>query len=148
MGNGPLISVIVPTWGDDVDVLRLVRHAQFESHLAEWIVAAVNPSADLELSAREKTIRLVSCKRPSRGSQMNAGAAMATGRLLCFHHADSEWSPEHLKALVSVLSQDEVVGGAFHRRFDQRHPRLRKLEKMTGHLSALGHRFQEIHSGE
>jgi uncharacterized protein len=116
----PLISLIVPVWNDDHLVVDLVSGLPFTPELAEWVVAAVRPSEMLCELHREGVIRLISCDGPSRGRQMNAGAAEARGLLLCFHHADSELRPEHLKALERTAGNDAISGGAFHRRFDDR----------------------------
>jgi len=116
----PLISLIVPVWNDDELVVDLVSGLQVASELAEWVVAAVRPGQPLCELHRRGIVQLISCDKPSRGRQMNAGAAKARGSLLCFHHADSELRPEHLNALEKIARNDAIVGGAFHRRFDDR----------------------------
>jgi rSAM/selenodomain-associated transferase 2 len=116
----PLISLIVPVWNDDELIVDLVSRLQVAPELAEWVVAAVQPGAKLLELHRQRVVRLISCDQPSRGRQMNAGAAEARGSLLCFHHADSELRPEHLSALEKTARNEAIVGGAFHRRFDDR----------------------------
>jgi hypothetical protein len=92
----PLISLIIPVWNDDELVVDLVSRLQVVPELAEWVVAAVQPGASLFELHRQGMVRLISCDKPSRGRQLNAGAAEARGSLLCFHHADSELRPEHI----------------------------------------------------
>jgi hypothetical protein len=116
----PLISLIVPVWKDDDLVVDLVTSSPVVPELAEWVVAAVRPGKSLCELHRQGLIRLISCDKPSRGGQMNAGAAEARGSLLCFHHADSELRSEHLKALQKTARNDAIAGGAFHRRFHDR----------------------------
>jgi uncharacterized protein len=116
----PLISLIVPVWHDDELVVDLVNGLQVVPELAEWVVVAVQPGARLFELHRQGMVRLISCDQPSRGRQMNAGAADARGSLLCFHHADSELRPEHLSALEQAARNEAVLGGAFHRHFDDR----------------------------
>ena len=116
----PLVSLIVPVWNDEEPVLNLVNALRVRPELAEWVVAAVRPGPTLCELNRRGIIRLVSCDEPSRGRQMNAGAAEASGSLLCFHHADSELRPEHLKALEQTARNDTILGGAFYRHFDDR----------------------------
>jgi hypothetical protein len=67
---------------------------------------------------------------------MNRGAARARGSLLCFHHADSDLLSEHLLALLAAAVNKEIVGGAFHRRFDDRHPWIMGGEALMRHISA------------
>jgi hypothetical protein len=118
--TGPLISLIVPVWKDDELVVDLVSGLSVAPELVEWVVAAVRPGRSLCELHRHGLIRLISCDKPSRGGQMNAGAGEARGSLFCFHHADSELRPEHLQALQRTARNDAILGGAFHRRFDDR----------------------------
>lgn len=59
---------------------------------------------------------------------MNRGAEESSGDVLVFHHVDSCFDEEHLSAVHSALQDPGVIGGAFHRAFDERHPQLRWLE--------------------
>jgi hypothetical protein len=54
---------------------------------------------------------------------MNCGvAAAATGDLLLFQHTDTELTAAHLQSIERATSADpQIVGGAFHRKFDPRH---------------------------
>lgn len=70
----------------------------------------------------------VEAPEPNRGQQLDAGAAVATGKWLLFHHADSHLTGEHLRALASLDADAEAVGGAFYRLFDERHPTMRRFE--------------------
>ena len=44
---------------------------------------------------------------------MNAGAAVARGRILLFLHADTQLPPGGLLKIVDVLEDDQYIGGAF-----------------------------------
>lgn len=133
----PLISLIVPVWGDEDLLASLVSRLPPSPELLEWVVAAVDPSLRLRELEHRGDIRLVACRIPSRGRQLNAGAAAAQGSLLCFHHADSELLPEHVSALVRVATDEAVGGGAFHRRFDNRHGWIMRWEAAARGLSAM-----------
>jgi hypothetical protein len=133
----PLISLVVPVWGDDDLVADLIRGVLLKATTAEWVVAAVEPSCILRKLADRGEIRLVICKRPSRGAQMNTGAQEARGLLLCFHHADSELRSEHLESLAKVARNKEIIGGAFHRQFDDQRFWMKKWERFLRHISAV-----------
>jgi hypothetical protein len=135
----PLISLIVPVWGDDDLVVKLVNDLPTSADLCEWIVVAVAPAQSLKDLDRRGMIRLISCDQPSRGRQQNLGAAVARGQLLCFHHADSELRLEHLAALARVAKNEAIIGGAFHRRFYPprmlwREPLVRCIDSLAGPL--------------
>jgi glycosyltransferase involved in cell wall biosynthesis len=137
----PLISLIVPVWNDDELVVELVSGLKITPDLAEWVVAAVQPGQTLRELDRQGMVRLITCDKPSRGRQMNAGAARARGSLLCFHHADSELRPDHLNALTQAATNEAILGGAFYRRFDDRRASfvvwegiVRRINSFTGPL--------------
>ncbi len=93
----------------------------------EVIMATVEKSTALE--AGTSGFRTVHCSQQGRGNQMNEAARNATGNVLLFHHADTELTAAHLQSLESALRTDPSLGGgAYRRRFDERHPRLRWLE--------------------
>jgi len=137
----PLISLVVPVWHDDHLVAELVRRISLDAMVGEWVVAAVEASEILRKLEDRGEIRLIICERPSRGAQMNAGARAARGSLLCFHHADSDLRPEHLTSLTAAAVNQEIIGGAFHRRFDDQRfwmiaweRLLRRITRMMGPL--------------
>ena len=110
----PRLSVIVPCWNDDAALRGLLAAVEGLRGIDEVIVAAVN-------GAGESGVRVVNCPRPNRGAQMNAGAREAAGGALLFHHADTEITQLHVDALHSALCDSETIGGAFHRKYDDRH---------------------------
>jgi uncharacterized protein len=132
-----LISLIVPVWKDDDLVVDLVTGSPVAPELAEWLVAAVGPGKSLCDLHHRGLIRLISCDKPSRGRQMNAGAAEARGSLFCFHHADSELRPEHLQALQETARNEAITGGAFHRRFDDRRASVVWWEGLIRYVNSL-----------
>jgi Glycosyl transferase family 2 len=131
----PLISLIVPVWGDDDLAVKLVDGLPTAAEICEWIVVAVEPAESLKDLDRRGMIRLISCDQPSRGAQQNLGATVARGELLCFHHADSQLRPEHLAALARVAKNHTIAGGAFHRRFYP--PRMLWREPLVRWINAL-----------
>ncbi|MBV9644061.1 MAG: glycosyltransferase family 2 protein [Verrucomicrobia bacterium] len=133
----PLISLIVPVWNDEERARNLVSGLRVTPEIAEWVVAAVQPGPILCELNRQGLVRLISCDEPSRGRQMNAGAAEARGTLLCFHHADSELGPEHLKALELTARNDAILGGAFYRHFDDRRTSMVLWESLVRRINSF-----------
>jgi hypothetical protein len=134
-GVHPWISLIVPVWGDDELAASLVESMPLDPVVGEWVIAAVSPSERLKRLHQCGAIRLVVCEEPSRGRQSNLGAAQARGALLCFHHADSVLLPAHLSALVAVARNEKIAGGAFHRKFDDRHRWMKRAESLARRIS-------------
>jgi rSAM/selenodomain-associated transferase 2 len=101
----------------------------------EVIVAEASPAAELP---QGKNVTALHCVRPSRGKQMNQGAAAASGDVLVFLHADTAIEQQHLAAISRAMEEQRVVGGAFYRKFDERHPWLRWLEPVARFLTRSG----------
>ena len=121
------ISVIVPCWREDAVPAELAASWQAHGAVKEILVASASAAADGAASPGGP--RVIPCARPGRGSQMNEAARLATGDILLFHHADTELTDAHLDSLRAAMAADPALGGgAFRRRFDARHPRLRWIE--------------------
>jgi glycosyltransferase involved in cell wall biosynthesis len=116
--------------------MELARQFAQSPLLKEVIIAGVSAAP---VPVAEGRIKVCLAERPGRGRQMNLGAETASGDVLLFHHVDSQLTEEHLRALRRIMSQPEVAGGAFYRKFDQRHPHLRWLEAIERwHSRAFG----------
>lgn len=124
------ISVIIPVWRDFAALGALLPILSRAPEVHEVIVAAAEPQAGVANELETAGVRLVDAGGPNRGRQMDAGAEMAKGRWLLFHHVDSQLTAMHLAALAALDADSAAVGGAFYRRFDERHPAMRRFEKI------------------
>lgn len=132
------ISVIIPIWRDAENLARLLPALTGVEGVAETIVVDASGDENCQEIARAAGATLLSCATPSRGAQMNTGAAKASGDVLLFQHADTELTAAHLKAIGMALRDRALQGGAFYRKFDDRHPRLMWLESFARFLSRSG----------
>jgi hypothetical protein len=120
--DGVKISVILPCWRDGKILVSLLEKLMGAPGV-QWIPVLAEPDPATVSALARLPIDVIICPAPSRGSQMNRGAECAGGEILLFHHADSLLTREHLQAL-GTLARSDAVGGAFYRKFDQRHPFL------------------------
>jgi rSAM/selenodomain-associated transferase 2 len=67
---------------------------------------------------------------PGRASQMNAGAAAATGEVLLFLHADTRLPSDGLIELTRALAREGAVGGRFDVQLDGTEPIFRVIETL------------------
>lgn len=132
------ISVIVPSWRDGENLLRLLPALGRLRGLREVLVVDASGDAETEQIARANGAQFLRYPKPSRGAQMNCGAAAARGTILIFQHADTELTQAHLDAIGGAAQNPAFHGGAFFRKFDDRHPHLRWLEPFGRFLSAHG----------
>ncbi len=70
-----------------------------------------------------------------RASQMNAGATLATGRLLIFLHADTLLPEGYDSCVRRILGDPNVAAGAFRLRIEGGGPGLRVIERVVDRRS-------------
>src|SRR4051794_38185887 len=104
----------------------------------EVIVVEASADAEIERLTNECEATLLRCDAPSRGKQMNQGAAAAAGDVFVFLHADTQIEQPHVDAIVQAMTAETIAGGAFYRQFDERHPHLRWLENVARFLTRNG----------
>lgn len=132
------ISVVIPVWRENEMLFDLLRKLSGWPEIREIIVACAEETAGLRNAVEAAGALCVNAGPPNRGRQMNAGARHASGEWLLFHHADTELTRAHARALATLR---DAVGGAFHRAFDARHPHCRWIEPVerwrNRHFGAL-----------
>ena len=139
-GEKPLkFSVVIPAWRDAENLAALLPELRRIDHCHEIIVVDAGQDGPSEKIARASEAVYRRSPHPNRGEQMNRGADIAGGEVFVFHHADSHLTGAHFSAMERALQDQEIIGGAFHRKFDRRHPRLRFLERVA--------RFRARHGG-
>jgi rSAM/selenodomain-associated transferase 2 len=132
------ISVIIPVWRETEALISLVNRLQSFPGVREVIISAAEPTHDFGNRVQALGAIFLKNAEPNRGRQLNKGALVATADWLLFHHADTELTFAHVAALAA-LDPADAIGGAFYRKFDERHPRLRWLEKFERwHSRAFG----------
>lgn len=105
------ISVIIPTLGEEATLeacLERLRATGVEECL---VVDGGSGDATVEVASRYATHVLV--VQDGRGVQCNAGAAQATGRILCFLHADTTLPDDWRTQILDVIDHRGCVAGAF-----------------------------------
>lgn len=110
-------SVIVPTLNEAKtlpDMLRSVSKLEGDYE----VIVADGGSADNTVAIAESFGATVVHAQRGRGSQQIAGAVRARGDVLWFLHADSIPAPDSLRAIETLLSNAQRVGGNFTLHFD------------------------------
>ncbi|MBI4483424.1 MAG: TIGR04283 family arsenosugar biosynthesis glycosyltransferase [Acidobacteria bacterium] len=108
-----LISTIIPVLNEEQLVVRCLR--QFEAQPGGWeliVVDGGSTDATLNLAEKVGSARILTAPR-GRGTQMNVGAASATGRIFLFLHSDVIL-PKGAHHLISkAMADPTAVAGAF-----------------------------------
>jgi len=130
-------SVIIPCWNDGEALRTLLERIGSMTGIAEIVLVDASEGDECAACGRAAGATVVK-SRPSRGAQLNLGARHARGEILLFHHADTELTQAHIDSLHHAMRQSEVIGGAFHRKFDRRHAPLRFIEPIARLIANCG----------
>ncbi len=113
------ISIIIPTLNEEAQISRLsacllANSPQTDNNESPGEIIIIDGgSSDLTVSlARHYGFRVVSCN-PGRGTQLNHGARLASGRILLFLHADTQLPAGFTTAILASLEKAPTVAGAF-----------------------------------
>lgn len=110
------LSVIVPTLHEQETVPAAVRSAFAAG--ADEVVVADGGSRDGTRRAAAEAGAIVVSGPSGRGSQLNRGAAAASGDVLLFLHADNRLPATARAQVEKALGRSGVVHGAFRQRIE------------------------------
>lgn len=132
------ISVVIPSWRDAENLAALLPILSRLDRVAEIIVVDASGGSEAERLCLSCGATLIPTPAPNRGEQMNLGAEAASGDVIVFQHSDTDLENAHLAAIDAAMSDPQIIGGAFFRKFDGRHPRLMWLESVARFLTRHG----------
>ncbi len=138
------ISVIIPTLHEEKTLpgtLARLRNPAFTEVLVVDGGSRDRTLADIALA--NPLTRVVSAPT-GRARQMNAGAAIATGEILLFLHADTLLPPTAVEDITAAMTDTRIVGG----RFDARLIPDRGLLWVVGRMMSWRSRLTGIATGD
>jgi rSAM/selenodomain-associated transferase 2 len=137
------ISVIIPVYDESAIIDETVRQVRRSAsgRPVEIVVADGGPGHATLAALSEPDVIGVRCP-PGRGVQMNAGAAVASGDVLLFLHADTRL-PEGWPGTVD-RALDRVRAGAFSLAIDSPRFALRLIARFAN----LRSRFERVPYGD
>ena len=143
MNGAPAVSFVIPCRNDRVMLSDCLGSLAVLDPRPRLVVA---DASDDRIAVRGLCERhgaqLVQVEKPCRGAQLDAGAAVAGGDVIVFHHADSEFSQSHYNAMRDLFVRDPMLGGgAFLKDLAADYPRLRWLRLLhrlyTSHVGTM-----------
>lgn len=105
-------SIIIPVLHEAKNINPLLEHLQQFDENCEIIVVDGCPKRETIDNIRNKDIKKL-ISEEGRGRQMNTGAAIASGEILIFLHADTRLPVNALDRIRHILQKKQYVGGAF-----------------------------------
>ncbi len=141
----PQLSVVIPARNDAASLTRTLDYLVSLVGIseAEIIVAASGDEEGTKRAVADRA-RLLWPAESTRAALLNAGAAVASGQVLFFLHADSFPPANAFELIYRSLCDERVVGGAFEHRFVERKWTLR----MITWLNRIRYRFTRNYYGD
>jgi len=123
------VSVIVPVLNEAATINELITHVRRVSDIGdvELIVSDGDPQGGT-LRAITDTGVIGVFSRRGRGAQMNAGAAVASGDILLFLHADTFLPAGAFGKINAAMKDGRYAGGAFDLGIDSQRRALKIVE--------------------
>ncbi|QJW92254.1 glycosyltransferase [Spirosoma taeanense] len=113
------VSIIIPTLNEERTLPRALRLLQRLCPEPIEIIVADGGSTDRTVQLIDairpcfRSLRVVRCRQAGRACQMNAGAAKASGDILCFLHADTALPDDALAVMQRTLADARTSAGGF-----------------------------------
>jgi rSAM/selenodomain-associated transferase 2 len=141
----PELSLVIPVLSEAETISENIRHIRELNAVgtAEIIVVDGDPLGSTIRTITDEGVRTAVAER-GRARQMNRGAALATGDILLFLHADTRLPPGAFALIRSTMDDKRYVGGAFDLGFDTK----RAIFKITEMYVFLRTRLTKIPFGD
>lgn len=126
----PCVSVIIPTLNESETIALCVRSAS-AAGASEIIIADGGSEDDTVENARRAGATHVVVSNPGRGTQLHAGANVASCDWLLFLHADNQLGPDCLNQVAETGDDEsgDIVWGAFEQNIAAKGRLYRWLER-------------------
>ncbi|HEY9605774.1 MAG TPA: TIGR04283 family arsenosugar biosynthesis glycosyltransferase [Allocoleopsis sp.] len=123
------ISIVIPVLNEAI-AIRAVLAQVLDRPNVEAIVVDGGSEDDTVAIAQTMGVKVISTTA-GRARQMNAGAAVATGDILLFLHADTQLPPNFDRFVRQALQKPGTVAGAFELRIDAQLRGVKLIERMV-----------------
>ena len=121
------ISVIIPTLNESATIVNALKRIRTQDAHEVIVADASSEDRTAEL-ARAEGVMVIDCPR-GRGIQQNRGAAIATGEILLFLHADSWLEAGAIAEVCRFMSRHpKVPGGCFRMQVEAANAMFRTIE--------------------
>jgi glycosyltransferase involved in cell wall biosynthesis len=122
------LSVVIPVWNDAGALAECLTRLEPVRDEIEVVVADASDCPESLDAAERWGARVARCPKPNRGRQLNAGAALASGDIYIFSHADTELRPAHIESIRAAFARPEVEASAFYKDLGAHYPWFRWAE--------------------
>ncbi|MEY3827758.1 MAG: hypothetical protein RLZZ148_2579 [Cyanobacteriota bacterium] len=106
------ISIIIPVFNEAKILGKSLENLGSDGDIEVIVVDGGSTDKTVRL-AQKSPVKVVVSPRPGRAYQMNLGAQMAQGEVLLFLHADTQLPPDYPQLILTSLSDNRAIAGAF-----------------------------------
>ena len=121
-----LLSVVIPAYNEEQGIESTLK--QFESVADIELIVADGGSTDATVLVAEACGATVVKSNKGRGVQLNSGAAVSSGEMLLFLHADARLPVGFRQIIGQSLRDRDDIAGAFQLQIDAPDRLLRLIE--------------------
>ncbi|MEO0946912.1 MAG: TIGR04283 family arsenosugar biosynthesis glycosyltransferase [Cyanobacteria bacterium J06641_5] len=127
MSAAAKISIVMPALNEAHNIRTTLQRLPRTEHLEIVVVDGGSQDATVAI-AREYADKVIVAPVAGRARQMNAGAAVASGDILLFLHADTRLPQSFATWVRQTLARPNTIAGAFRLAIDSRLWSLRWIE--------------------
>ncbi|MBU1196715.1 MAG: TIGR04283 family arsenosugar biosynthesis glycosyltransferase [Proteobacteria bacterium] len=132
------ISVIIPVLNEERNINRAIDAVFAQKFYGSIEIIVVDGHADATTLGRIKNKKVIQLNASAgRGTQMNAGAGAASGKVLLFLHCDTVLPMGALTAIHKTMAQSTIKAGAFDLSIDSPGRLFRMIEKSASLRSRI-----------
>ncbi len=106
------LSIIIPVFNEQAIVEKYLSKLQPQPDIEIIIVDGQSTDQTVAL-CQNFPVKVLISPQKGRGNQVNYGASIAKGEILCFLHLDSQLPPNYLSIIEKLLSLPKAIAGAF-----------------------------------
>ena len=128
------ISLIIPVFNEALIIEDYLSRIPIRSDLEVIIVDGQSDDETVTLCEKvtlEFKPKVVISPLKGRANQLNLGASLAIGEILCFFHLDSQLPFDYFTQIEELLSRRQAIAGAFSLAIDAPQIPFRWLEKLV-----------------
>ncbi|MGP1384386.1 MAG: TIGR04283 family arsenosugar biosynthesis glycosyltransferase [Thainema sp.] len=108
------VSIIIPVLNEANCLERTLRHVQILAPPAAEVIVVDGGSTDATVAiATQRGAQVAIAPQKGRAAQMNLGAELATGDILCFLHGDTLVPDDLVQLVDTTLADSEIACGGF-----------------------------------
>jgi rSAM/selenodomain-associated transferase 2 len=113
MGKAPTVSIVLPVLHEAETINETLAHIRAADPGAAEIIIVDGDLLGSTISAVRNSGVITANSSKGRARQMNHGAALASGGILLFLHADTQLPANALSMIKKVMEDRRLVAGAF-----------------------------------